>query len=93
MLNAEHVALESRLVQRMVAMRQTEMDQLLSRYTALGTQASLLAGFAISSLTSLGPSGSDVLKPVTYTFYISSIACVFSSMHVVACTMFVPRSV
>ena len=51
MLNAEHVALESRLVQQMVAIRQREMDGLLARYSAIGTQASLLAGFAITSLT------------------------------------------
>lgn len=90
MLNAEHVALESRLVQQMVALRQREMDALLNRFTAVGTQASLLAGFAIGVLAG-GPSPSDpdVAVPVRYIFYISSLTCVLCSMHVVACTMYV----
>ena len=89
MLNAEHVALESRLVQQMVAIRQREMDGLLTRYSAIGTQASLLAGFAITQLTALTPSDEHVAPPVQYIFYITSLACVLSSMHVVTCTMFV----
>ena len=56
MLNAEHIALESRLVQQMVAIREREMQSMLDRYTAIGTQASLLAGFAITSLTALNSS-------------------------------------
>ena len=56
MLSAEHVALQSRLVQQLVTVRQREMDTILARYSALGTQASLLAGFAITSLTALSPS-------------------------------------
>jgi hypothetical protein len=89
MLNAEHIALESRLVQQMVAIRQREMDGLLARYSAIGTQASLLAGFAITSLTALNPSDRSVMRSMTYIFYISSLACVFSCMHVIMCTMFV----
>ena len=83
MLNAEHVALESRLVQQMIQIRQRELDGLLQRFTAVGTQASLLAGFAITSLTALSPSDEEhVSKPVTYIFYITSLVCVFSCMHV-----------
>ncbi len=89
MLNAEHVALESRLVSQMVSIRQREMDVLLERYTAIGTQASLLAGFAISQLGSLNPSDPDVSEPITYLFYTTSLVCVLSSMHVVMCTMYV----
>ena len=89
MLNAEHVALESRLVSQMVSIRQREMDMLLERYSAIGTQASLLAGFAITQLTALDPSNEDVAQPITYAFYITSLGCVLSSMHVVICTMYV----
>jgi len=89
MLNAEHVALESRLVSQLVAIRQREMDVLLQRYSSIGTQASLLAGFAISQLTALNPSEDDVMPVITYAFYLTSLFCVLSSMHVVMCTMYV----
>lgn len=89
MLNAEHVALESRLVQQMVAIRQREMDNLLTRYSAIGTQASLLAGFAVTQLTALSPSEDTVHDAVEYAFYLTSLTCVLCSMHVVTCTMYV----
>jgi hypothetical protein len=87
MLNAEHVALESRLVQQMVAIRQRELEQQLSRYTAIGTQASLLAGFAIGVLSSLTPSDGNTTQMTQTIFYLSSVLCVLCAMHVVACTM------
>jgi len=90
MLNAEHVALESRLVSQMVNIRQREMDVLLERYTAIGTQAALLSGFAISQLTGVDPSTSEHVGELeTYFFYTTSLTCVLSSMHVVMCTMYI----
>ena len=89
MLNAEQIALQSRLVQQMVAMREREMTTILERYTAIGTQSSLLAGFAITSLTALDPVGKKVDPVVTYLFFIFSLVCVLSCMHVIMCTMYI----
>ena len=88
MLSAEHVALQSRLVQQLVTVRQREMDTILARYSALGTQASLLAGFAITSLTALSPSEPTVSTPITHLFYGSSIVCLLACIHVIICTMY-----
>ena len=90
MLSAEHIALQSRLVQQLVAVRQREMDAILKRYDALGTQASLLAGFAITSLTAL-TSVSDpmaVNRVVCHTFFATSVCCLLSCLHVIICTMY-----
>ena len=65
------------------------MDTLLARYAALGTQAALLAGFAITSLTSLTPADPSVDIRITYIFYITSLMCVLPCMHVVVCTLYV----
>lgn len=59
------------------------------RSTAIGTQSSLLAGFAITSLTALDPVGKDVDPVVTYMFFIFSLICVLSCMHVIMCTMYI----
>ena len=90
MLSAEHLALQSRLVQQLVAVRQKEMDYMLMRYQAIGTQAALLCGFSISSLTSLDPSDTEhVTKGVAHMFYISSFICVLTNLHVILTTLFV----
>ena len=64
------------------------MDTILARYSALGTQASLLAGFAITSLTALSPSEPTVSTPITHLFYGSSIVCLLACIHVIICTMY-----
>ena len=77
-------------MQQLVAVRQREMDAILKRYDALGTQASLLAGFAITSLTAL-TSVSDptaVNRVVCHTFFATSVCCLLSCLHVIICTMY-----
>ena len=86
---AEHVALQSRLVQQLVAVRQREMDYMLARYQSIGTQAALICGFSISSLTGLAAS-SDIVSPiVSHLFYITTFVCILSLLHVILTTLFV----
>ncbi|KAJ8602943.1 hypothetical protein CTAYLR_001527 [Chrysophaeum taylorii] len=87
MLSAEHISLQSRLVQQLIAIREKEMNYMLARYDAVGTQAALLAGFAVSSLTSLTPSEDDVSNTVEYLFYISSVVTIIACVHVILSTM------
>ena len=89
MLSAEHLALQSRLVQQLVAVRQKEMDYMLQRYQSIGTQAALICGFSISSLTGLTPSAPDVAPAVSHLFYISTFVCILTEMHVILTTLFV----
>ena len=89
MLSAEHLALQSRLVQQLVAVRQKEMDYMLARYQSIGTQAALICGFCISTLTSLNPSDGSVVGAVAHTFYVVSFLCILSLLHVILTTLFV----
>ncbi|KAL1499815.1 hypothetical protein AB1Y20_012500 [Prymnesium parvum] len=91
MLSAEHLALQSRLVQQLVAVRQKEMDYMLMRYQSIGTQAALICGFSISSLTGLdlNPSSKMVSIIVAHLFYISSFICILANIHVILTTLFV----
>ena len=57
MLYADKAALENRTKVKLLAIRERELNHVLSRYDAIGTQAALLAGFAITSLTALSPTG------------------------------------
>ena len=69
MLSAEHLALQHRLVQQLVATREREMNYMLGRYQAIGTQSALVSGFAIGTLTNLAPAGDGVSSTETYLFY------------------------
>ena len=74
MLSAEHLALQHRLVQQLVSIREREMNYMLSRYETIGTQAALLAGFAISSLSSIDAE-EDTTPAVGTLYYIMSMVC------------------
>jgi len=87
MLSAEHLALQSRLVQQLAEVRQREMDYVLTRYQAIGTQAALVAGFSMQTLVSLDVSSTP--QYIIYIFFLASLACVLSCMHVVIVTLYV----
>lgn len=60
MMSAEYLAVETRLVQRLIASQQREMDQMLIRFASVGTQSALIAGFSIGTTVSIPPQGSLV---------------------------------
>ena len=88
MLSAEHHALQHRLVQQLVSIREREMNYMLNRYQTIGTQAALIAGFCLSSITiSLSPSDNE---PVLLSiFFITTMTTVIACIHVILCTVFV----
>jgi hypothetical protein len=90
MLSAEHLALQHRLVQQLVATREREMNYMLGRYQAIGTQSALVSGFAIGTLTNLAPADYEhVSAAETYIFYIVSMVTVLASMQTILVTVFV----
>ena len=89
MLSAEHMALQSRLVQQLAAIKQKELDYLLSRYQAIGVQSALVAACALQTLVSLDPSAPDVNRWVTYLFFISSMLCCLACTYVTVCVLYI----
>ena len=89
MLSAEHLALQSRLVQQLAAIKQKELDYLLGRYQAIGIQSALIAAGAMQTLVSLDPSAQSVNRTVTWIFFISSILCGLSCTYVTVCVLYI----
>ena len=74
MLCAEEVALQARLVQQLATVRKTELDYLLARFQSVGTQAALVCGFTMSSLTQLSATDPDPKASMltVHAFYFTS---------------------
>ena len=77
MLSAEHFSLENRAVQQLLDIRQRDIQYLTERFNAIGVQASVIAGFVVSTLTALDPATlehepSFVDSFTLYTFWLSS---------------------
>lgn len=90
MLCAEEVALQARLVQQLATVRKTELDYLLARFQSVGTQAALVCGFTMSSLTQLSATDPDP-KASTLTvhaFYFTSFVGLLAGLHTVVVTLF-----
>mmetsp|Transcript_54332 Transcript_54332/g.140328 ORF Transcript_54332/g.140328 Transcript_54332/m.140328 type:complete len:462 (-) Transcript_54332:607-1992(-) len=89
MLAAESLALQSRLVQQLVAIKEREFDYVLSRYNAIAIQAALISEVAMSNLVSLTPpEEGEPGELVAWVFYISSMICAFSCVYVVSLCLY-----
>ena len=90
MLSAEHLALQSRLVQQLAQVKQKEIDYLLMRYQAIGTQAALITATAMQTLVSLDPANQDqVPVAVTWVFFTASLWCVMLMLFVILSTLYI----
>lgn len=89
MLNAEHVALHSRLVQQLAAVKQKEIQYLLQRYEAIGVQAALLTGCALQTLVSLDATKERVNIFIRWSFYKLSFWCAMANLWVILCTLYI----
>lgn len=91
MLSAESVALQARLVQQLAALRQQELDYIVHRYNALGTQSALIAAFIIGTwqnvyMVHVGQEGGNM---ITRLFFACTYIATMSSVLVIVITMFV----
>ena len=90
MLSAEHLALETRLVQQLIAVQQREMDSTLSNLGSIGTQAALLASCSTGMLAGIPFHGKVHVYPAGFTaFYAISTLCIGACGHVLLSTMYV----
>ena len=91
MLLAEHIALQSWLIQQLAAVRQREMEYMLTRYQTISTQASLLCGFAVSNVVGFSDLDRDPDVPdiALHAFWMSSFVCLLASMQVILVTLYV----
>ena len=89
MLSAEHLALQSRLVQQLLTIRQREMDIMLARYQSIGTQAALIMGFSISSLTGFIIADPKEWGTASHLYYFFTFSSILASLHVILTTVFV----
>lgn len=89
MLSAEHLALQSRLVQQLAAVKQKEIAYLLQRYEAIGVQAALLVGCCLQTLVSLEPTHESVHPFWTWFFFTMSAWCTMANLWVILCTLYI----
>ena len=80
MLSAENVALENRAIRLMLQIREKELNYITNKYNAMGTQAALVGGFTVTTLTSISV-GDHIPIYVRWAFFVTSsvsIACSIS---------------
>ena len=82
MLSAEHVALQSRLLQQLQAIKQKELDYMMARFEWIAFLMSIIIMIAATTLVSVDGAGDTVRPSVTWLFFLSSILCIFSCAHV-----------
>ena len=88
MLAADKLLLQSRMKQSALTLRQKELQLFIDNYNAIGTQAALLAGFALTSLAEFNvPDDSN--KFWRASFYILVILTFASALHCVCNSTFV----
>lgn len=86
MLSAEHIALESRLVQQLAAVKQRELDYVLGRFQAIALQSGLVVATACQTLVSLDPVSSAGTGFNTWLFFSLGLCSVLSGVYVtIAC--------
>ena len=76
MLNAERHALERRLAQQLMTIRQKEIDYMLGCYSSIGLEAALVAGFAIGTMTNI-VNPSNISPGLYFVFlFVSLLSCI-----------------
>ena len=53
MLRAEQIAVENQARQQLLQIREKELNYFVGNFSSFGTQAALIAGFSLSSITSI----------------------------------------
>ncbi|KAL1521809.1 hypothetical protein AB1Y20_021462 [Prymnesium parvum] len=88
MLDAEKRALEHRLTQQLMSVRQKEIDYMLTCYQSVGVQAALVAGFAIGTMTNI-VNPDDVEGGLYFVYFFFSIASIVCCMMAVLIGLYV----
>mmetsp|Transcript_2012 Transcript_2012/g.3711 ORF Transcript_2012/g.3711 Transcript_2012/m.3711 type:complete len:412 (+) Transcript_2012:204-1439(+) len=80
MLSAENVALENRAIRLMLQIREKELNYITNKYNAMGTQAALVGGFTVTTLTSLtiGEGIPYLVRWLFFAFSSISLSCSIS---------------
>ena len=80
MLSAENVALENRAIRLMLQIREKELNYITNKYNAMGTQAALVGGFTVTTLTSLtiGEGIPYMVRWLFFAFSSISLSCSIS---------------
>lgn len=82
MISAEHFALKNAAVQSMIAIRERMINYMNDRMNAMGTQAALIAGFAVSTFTSVTIS-TEVHSEVRTLYFLSTSLAIGAGVHVI----------
>jgi len=88
MLRAEQLALIQEANQQLLAIRAAEMDYYVAAFSSFGTQASLIAGFTLGTLTGLDVASYSVSEVWRAVFWISTSISMAASIHCVLTTTF-----
>ncbi len=80
MLSAENVALENRAIRLMLQIREKELNYITNKYNAMGTQAALVGGFTVTTLTSITISENIplIVRWLFFAFSSISLSCSIS---------------
>ena len=73
MLGAEQLALKSRTVHQLAAVKERELEHMLVRFEAIGNQAGLVCLLASTNLCSVDPVANLGYSTISYLFFISSM--------------------
>ena len=91
MLNAERVALQTRVVQQLAEVKKQEIDYLLRRYGSLGLMAAFITEITMEILLEKGQSAMEdrVAISLRVAFIATSLICVLANMWVILCTLLI----
>lgn len=82
MISAEHFALKNAAVQSMIAIRERMINYMNDRMNAMGTQAALIGGFAVSTFTSITIT-TKVHGEVRTLYFLSTAVSIGAAVHVI----------
>ena len=86
MLSAEHFALENQAVKELLAIREREIQFFADRFNAIAMQASIVAGFVVSSMSSIQLNQVQKGEALESVFMISGSMCIVTSLYAILCT-------
>ena len=86
MLSAEHFALENQAVKELLAIREREIQFFADRFNAIAMQASIVAGFVVSSMSSIQLNQVQRGEALESVFMISGSMCIVTSLYAILCT-------
>ena len=89
MLKANQTAVLNQANVAMVSLRSSEINYFSQFFSNFGTQAALIAGFVIGTITQVPGLTAKCHFLWIYLFWISSALTFVSSMHVLICTVFI----